>query len=565
MAGAAQLAARLHAAIDKSERHAEMRNPSFPCYVMPIDALLLQESFVTHEDCFSSLVEWREGMGAVVFVSQAWLSREHPDPHGLKFRLLRDFLTAAREGHEAVTPFWLEAWFNNGQGVDAQELRTIQYVWFDLQSVPQRCSKAKERAVGCLPSYVALSSFFLCLVPPTLHANGTSLVDYSFWCSRGWCRMERLANILSLTVQPVIILESMNSKYTAMSRDWLLQPVGRGDFTLDEDRAALAPVIDSLLAKRQAHALSIGDLLTYRLLVATFPVYSDGLPSLDAKERISEGPQPSTTEGFDAWMRRMLFEGVHDEAASGWTPLRMSLYMGRLDVARELLSRGAGVDAPLRDALPGWGYHHKGCTILCGLSFLRDDARDAIGLLVEHGAQPLRGMTGKVGLSPVHLAAGAGRKANLDALVDLVGRSCIWHADEGFAMYPWRVAVLWGQSEMLKHVFRKHRAAGSFEPRGYNRLGFPMAFVACNDAGDVATLLEVVVQLGFDINEPVLASKMDWSVYLLVLRCQLVCRLARHPDNVSDFFSNCLGSTALMSSALLGKLGLVLACLSCCP
>ena len=81
----------------------------FPMYVLPLDEVELLERFVPHEDIIDKLVEWKPGMGDVLFVSHTWLGNSHPDPHGRNLhelwlkRCVR-FPSTRRAGSAAARP-----------------------------------------------------------------------------------------------------------------------------------------------------------------------------------------------------------------------------------------------------------------------------------------------------------------------------------------------------------------------------------------------------------------------------------------------------------------------------
>ena len=77
---------------DTSLAHPEHQldiSKQYPMYVVPLATLSGLEMLPTHEEMFDDLVEWKRGMGAVLFCSHTWLGRSHPDPSGVKLALLK--------------------------------------------------------------------------------------------------------------------------------------------------------------------------------------------------------------------------------------------------------------------------------------------------------------------------------------------------------------------------------------------------------------------------------------------------------------------------------------------
>ena len=67
-------------------------NQMSPMFVLPVKDVIGLDGLRTHEElqAMGKLVEWEDGMGDVMFVSQTWLRKEHPDDEqGSKFELLK--------------------------------------------------------------------------------------------------------------------------------------------------------------------------------------------------------------------------------------------------------------------------------------------------------------------------------------------------------------------------------------------------------------------------------------------------------------------------------------------
>merc|ERR1719379_1897610 len=140
-----------------------------------------------------------------------------------------------------------------------------------------------------------------------------------------------------------------------------------------------------------------------------------GTGAVEVKKYSSEtGAVPE--KAFAQWMEKMKFTAVEDEERSGWSPLRFAIYEGRLDIARELLRRGADVNAPLNASYVQYGLHSRGCTILAGLCGLRPYP-EGIQLLLQYNADPY--LTDEFLYNPLNLACQAGLSENVNALMRL--------------------------------------------------------------------------------------------------------------------------------------------------
>ena len=83
----------------------------------------------------------------------------------------------------------------------------------------------------------------MCLAPSLIHENG-SMRDYRAWMSRGWCRVELISNALAPTAKQLILMQSRSDVQTYGARgisgnEWLMNPVGVADFTVEADRVAV--------------------------------------------------------------------------------------------------------------------------------------------------------------------------------------------------------------------------------------------------------------------------------------------------------------------------------------
>lgn len=256
---------------------------------------------------------------------------------------------------------------------------------------------------------VSDAHYFLVLAGPWRHDNG-SIRDERGWGSRGWCRVEQLANALSPRVKPLIVASSDVAIHTygpggMLTRSWLYNPVGLANFTVDADRTPLGPTIASLIEARARLALTRDDLVLYRMLRACKRRLLEGLP---AAAEVEVAP-------YHEWMQTMRFATVGDEqGASGLTPLLFAVIAGRLDLCRQLLANGSSVSTRLAASHPQYELV-KGQSLLSVACAIRDEP-ELIELLLAHGATPSDTSTDPK-LYPLHFATMHGHKGNIDALM----------------------------------------------------------------------------------------------------------------------------------------------------
>mmetsp|Transcript_28953 Transcript_28953/g.61535 ORF Transcript_28953/g.61535 Transcript_28953/m.61535 type:complete len:682 (-) Transcript_28953:72-2117(-) len=517
----------------------------FPMYVAPIQEVLKMERIECHEDLMKKkiLVEWSRNMENVVFISHTWLGSKHPDPNSCKLNLLKELLQAMCDGNAQLHGWWTEEMIFGEQTMKEDELQQLMnggYVWLDFWSVPQRNSKDQLAAINSIPSYVSNCSAFFCLAPPVWHEKG-SLRDLRAWKRRGWCRLELLSNALSPHPKRCVIVESLSSAYIAMSRDWLFHPVGKGDFTVEADRNSMGPVIERMIDARQMAALQKDNLREYRFLESTRGLLLAGT-----------GTPLNPPTSLDEWMKSLLFTSIDEEKAAGWTPFRFAIYGNNLQIASELLQKGADIEAPLSRAALDKGWHCRGNTILHGISLLCD-APDAIAFLMENKANPAR--IDEKGSTPLHLACYGGRTENIDALLKV--RPEALHTRDSFGLKPWMTAVMIGQSSAVRHLLSTHqetvrctRSRRARQPT--STFGHSVCALAVLDVGDVETL-QLCIDAGHEINIPNKPQGLAPRVSLKAV--QTVCKIQNEPSIFVEGCANAPNATPLFIASYLGNVG----------
>jgi len=364
-------------------------------FVLPIKTLLSPsfQMFRPHEELrdAGALVEWQQGMAPVLFVSHTWLRYRHPDSEALdKFKTLTSTLKRVVAGELAVKPGWLtelvfgkEAKQFRCSALQLQRDLTDGYIFFDFMSIPQapEAGEAQQRAIASLVSFVSDSRYFFVLAGGWTHEDGSQR-DEMAWSNRGWCRMELTANVLSPSSKPMVVVRSPTNIEAfppggLFMREWLTHAiVGRGKFTVDDDRLKLAPHLQHLISARKAQALAEGDLEFFRLLHARTATLLDGTGIFPLEEP------------YTAWMATMRFESVNDgkKSKSGLTPLYFAVLAGRKDIVAALLERRADLHARCKIDVPKLTVV-KGMNILGAACNYTDDA-ELVQMLIQRGADP---------------------------------------------------------------------------------------------------------------------------------------------------------------------------------
>jgi hypothetical protein len=66
------------------------------------------------------------------------------------------------------------------------------------------------RAIKSIPYYIERATYFVVVAPTTTHLVTKARCDLESWRSRGWCRLEELANYLAIDrMNPVVLTEGM--------------------------------------------------------------------------------------------------------------------------------------------------------------------------------------------------------------------------------------------------------------------------------------------------------------------------------------------------------------------
>ena len=361
--------------------------PSFPIWVLPIKELLELDKLETHEELRGRgvLHEWKPGDGEILFVSHTWLRYKAPD--GLKdekLTLLKQLVNKIFTGKLDVLPNWsIEIQTKMKYKLEGKAIKAALqtgYIWLDLASIPQASKANQILAIQSIPHYIAACSYFVVLAGSGWQHESGQYRGINEWSMRGWCRVEQLSNFLSPTPQPVVVCQSLTNIETYPPRGYMgctsgRYPVGEANFTVDDDRIQLGPVILQLIADRKALALERGELPFYRTLHCL-------------TERLVAGTGVAFTpeKTLDEWLTNMqlatptAFDGI-------CSPLHYAIIAGRVDFASELIDRGCDVNGVTGDLQHMIDFVAKKTSAICLASVVREQP-EMIRMLLERGADP---------------------------------------------------------------------------------------------------------------------------------------------------------------------------------
>ena len=517
----------------------------YPMHVLPVARLLQLQRLPTHEEIKDELVLQRDGM-FTVFVSQTWLRRSHPDTElNVKLTLLQSFLQDARAGKKDVRPSLLSEIFWGGRlKIPAKKLRKIQYVWLDVFSIPQVDTARQGEAIASIPAYVERAAFFVCVAGPWKHENG-ALRDVRAWCARGWCRMELLCNLLSPQAKPLIVIQSSSDVRShgpagLFGRNWIISPVGRGEFTVEADRVALGPVIERLIDERMAAKRAEGTeaaLRWYRFLHAH-----------KASLLLGTGIKVTPYDTLEAWLGHLGFAATSRDS-HGWSPLSYAVLEGRVDLVTALLDAGANATGVLRRDDPAF-LVVKGMSNL-HLAAMRCDEDETIEsiikVLLARGADAEQNDTS--GNSCLHFACTLGRISCIEAILKHL--PALKDAPMAFGVKPFGYLALNGHSAALERYM--DRFPDDFRD---DNTGAPAGWLcyACELVGDL-DLISMLIARGHAVDY-FDASKAVPKLKKILWVSKLVNRLMNRPPTILDHYA--VGyATPLHLAAYNGNIGAV--------
>ena len=154
---------------------------AYPMYVLRVADVIALERLPVHDDlkAAGTLVEWDASMGACIFVSQTWLSFKHPDDkENSKLKCLQAILRRAAAGKLTVHPnAQAEMIWGAEMKIPASKLAQLEYVWFDICSVPQHDRDLQMKAIASIGAYVQDSTFFMVLAGAWRHDDTGAIRD----------------------------------------------------------------------------------------------------------------------------------------------------------------------------------------------------------------------------------------------------------------------------------------------------------------------------------------------------------------------------------------------------
>ena len=292
-------------------------------------------------------VIFNESMGNAALISHQWVSRNHPDPDFEQTRELQQALRHLlyRPGLVCADPT-TESYISGDKGISHRKFQERPlFLWYDYVSVPQdTChSRQQAEAITSIPAYIAKCRFFFALCPTIPCPLQGKVLNTAGWSARGWCRFERAARQLSAHDSWILIQGAASAQVVGCALSFVSGSVGEGEFSVEDDRHKLAPVMRSIVKNKLLMCLKAGDFPAYRRHLNLQTVYLRGLEIEPLHHLIpDDGAKHSEDDDPVAcFLHENGLAHVCGKDAAGFWPLHYAALSGNCEVVKGLLAQRA--------------------------------------------------------------------------------------------------------------------------------------------------------------------------------------------------------------------------------
>ncbi|CAE7476138.1 unnamed protein product [Symbiodinium microadriaticum] len=388
-----------HAEALRKERRSSTLDLLFPMYVVPLNTALEMSEVRSHEELLAenSLIQFDESKGRAIFVSHEWSGTQHADPEGEQLAVLQNALRHMLRARDRVPiDVTTEILFGQQQGLKTSEMHDQPlFIWFDYWCVPQlqlsvaglQVETSQQKALDSIPAYVEKSCYFFILCPHVRHQNSGQLLSKRTWATRAWCRLERLASQLSVAENRQLIeIQSAKCQTLTLPYEYIREPVGEGEFTVESDRAKAAAIVRRIFQNKLVYYLRRGNLHNYRVFLNLQRVHFRNLP-VEPMDDIIPGFKSDSMDPAiffcESFMYQNGFQNVSDRDEAGWTPICYAALGGNAMLISSLLEKKADPRDSITRSDPKL-FMTSGATLLTMCVFLRH--HEALRLLLEREA-----------------------------------------------------------------------------------------------------------------------------------------------------------------------------------
>jgi len=463
----------------------------FPMYVVAQEAVLSMTNLQPHETLLLDRIvqDFEKCEGNGMFVSHQWAGLNHPDPTFEQFKVLQDALRRMSRRPVVSANIGLELYTGQQPYNATGELSKPLFIWYDYFSIPQADKSARSKAIGGIPRYVRRCRLFAILCPHIYHSESNTLLNKSTWKSRGWCRLEQAVRALSAVAgeEEVCPIEIQSSTQQALvdSWDWARAPVGDGQFSLDSDRAKLAPVFEGLLRRKLNFLLASGEFHDYRMLLNSQRLHLRGLPidrMVDLIPGFVSDQQDPAAHDLALFMHLNGFQEVTERTAEGWTPICFAALDGSPMLIASLLEQGADVndsitkEESLYHFMAGTGVPH-----IC--AFLGHN--EALRFLIDSRADLSK--KDAINATPLHWAAIG---SNLEGLDTLLYAGCNAQGTNILGHSPFELACMSDSTSCMRELL-------PYVTKNTVSLGLHATFI---HGGSSANMVQALIDTNADVN-----------------------------------------------------------------
>lgn len=507
----------------------ETMKMSYPMYTVAAEVLLKMDRLRPHERLMEQgmLVEFKKGMGNAAFVSHQWVGGEHPDPEFKQFQVLQEALRRTLTDLKVIElDIYTESFVPSAKSLPTNKLWSeALFVWYDYFSCPQlehngthytdiNQTSDLALAIESIPAYITKCAFFFVLCPTIENADSSKLFTPVTWAQRGWCRMERACRELSMEASWIMIkssgwLELIGSPLGSFAFGG---PAGEGQFSVEEDRQKLGPVMVHLLKHKLHSLLKAKDLVGYRLLLNTQMTHLGGF-KVDVVDDVVPCFEPdpdSKPDSLSVIVSRFFyqngFKGVNDVDRAGWSPLHYAALNGNPQLIQGLLEQRADLNCKTHKDQPIIGMHGHASALVISLFFKQNKV---VRLLLEARAIMDGGLH-----PPIYCAA---RASNSEGVRLLCEASCNIHARDLYDVSGFEAAAMNGARTSMDVL----AAAGALESANMGKVLFWSQVFRGGQREMVQHLLDLRADVNYQYGWPSLRTTFGQFVALNTLKYRL--------------------------------------------
>jgi len=408
-------------------------------------------------------------------------------------------------------------------------------------------------AIRSIPAYIEHSTLIMVLVPPATHKDvqdsrgGSTVCDYKTWRTRGWCRMEYVAAVLSKRDVPLIVVRGAEGLPEFMfPLDTLTLLVGEGEYSVPSDKTYVRGVMDAMLDQKISFLQHTGQLEHARWFAALRPVLLRSLPQPSDMEPLSPMSSLSLLKAHLQW--RGDAEEATFIAESGLTLLLYAAASNDLHAVKKLLStHKADVHVKTIRGFEPFGFPSGLTALHFAVSFAD---WEVVELLLQAGADPKCCDVGWE-MDPLHHAALRGRDSIVSAWLERFRSDWDINKQNKFGLTPLHFAVRYGGPSLASVNTLIAAGADRTIPDVFGSL--PLHYAVICDEADPEIVRALLANRAGDINVQSMAPSYGMGALMSGMR---FATWLGDRSKLTHMFASYSGLTPLHHAAARGDLKL---------